>query len=73
MNILVVTGANGMVTKSLKKNLEAISGQHPTELLHKAAVLGTSHTNRKVLQSETGSQSGGHHRWFKRSTREKRL
>jgi len=26
----------------------------------------------KVLQSETGSLSGGDHNWFKRSTREKR-
>jgi len=27
----------------------------------------------KVLQSETGSLSGGDYHWFKRSTREKRL
>jgi len=28
---------------------------------------------RKVLQPETGSLSGGNHRWFRRHTREKRL
>jgi hypothetical protein len=32
----------------------------------KTAVLRTSHTIRKALQSETGSVSGGVHHWFKR-------
>jgi len=30
------------------------------------AILGTSHTIRKVLQCETGNLSGGDHRWFER-------
>jgi len=37
-----------------------------------AAVLGTSHIIRKVLQSEALSLSGGDHRYFKSSTRKKK-
>jgi hypothetical protein len=46
---------------------------HYTEIikLQQTALLGTSHIIRKVLQCET-SLSGGGHRWFKRSTGEKR-
>jgi hypothetical protein len=49
----VVIGATGIVTKGLKKNLEAIPGKHSTESLQKTAILGTSHIIRKVLQPET--------------------
>ena len=48
------------------KHLEAIPGKHSTDSLQETAVLGTSHIMRKVLQSETGSMSGGDHRWLKR-------
>jgi len=57
--------------KSLKRNLEAIRGNHSIDSLQKAAVLGTSHIIREVLQCEAWSLSGGDHRWFKRSTRER--
>jgi hypothetical protein len=50
--IPVKTGATGIVTRSLMKNLEAIPGQHATDSLQKTAVLGTSHIIRKVLQCE---------------------
>jgi hypothetical protein len=63
--------ATGIVTKSLRKNLEALPGKHSIHSLQKTAVLGTSHIIRKVLQCETGSVSGGGHRWFKRSTGKK--
>jgi hypothetical protein len=53
MIILVVTGATGIVTRALRKNLEAIPGKHSIDSLQKTAILGTSHTVRKVLQSET--------------------
>jgi hypothetical protein len=53
MIIPVVTGATGIVTKGLKKNLEAITGKRSTDSLQKTALLGTSHTIREVLQSET--------------------
>ena len=49
----VITGATGIVTKGLKKNLEAIPGKHLADSLQKTAVLGTTHIMRKVLQSET--------------------
>ena len=70
--IPVIIGATGIVTRSLKKNLEAVPGKHSIDSLQKTAILGTSHIIRKVLQCETGSLSGGDHRWFKRSTGQKR-
>jgi hypothetical protein len=48
----VTIGATGIVTKSLSKNLEAISGKHPIDSLQQTAVLGTSHIIFKVLQCE---------------------
>jgi hypothetical protein len=68
----IVIGATGIVTRSLKKNLEAVPGKHSIDSLQKTAILGTSHIIRKVLQCEAGSLSGGDHRWFKRCTRKKR-
>jgi hypothetical protein len=70
--ILVIIGATGIFTRSLRKNLEAIPGKHSTDSLQQTAVLGTSHIIRKVLQFETGSVSGGGHWWFRRSTGKKR-
>jgi hypothetical protein len=69
--INVVTAATGIVTRGLRKNLEAIPGKHSVDTLQKAAILGTSHVTRKVLYSESCSLSGGDHGWFKRSTGEK--
>jgi hypothetical protein len=51
--IPVIIGATGIVTKDLKKNLEAIPGKHSTDSLQKTAVLGTLCIIRKVLQPET--------------------
>jgi hypothetical protein len=48
-----IIGATGIVTKSLRKNLEAITGKHSIDSLQKTAVLETSHIIRKVLQCET--------------------
>jgi len=39
--ILVITGATGIVTKGLKKNLEAIPGKYSIDSLEKTAILGT--------------------------------
>jgi len=47
--IPVVIGATGIVTRSLRKNLEAVPGRHSIDLLQKTAILGTSHIMRKVL------------------------
>ena len=51
--IPIITGATGLVTGSLRKNLEPISGKHSIDSLQKTAILGTSHIIRKVLQCET--------------------
>jgi hypothetical protein len=73
MIIPVMFGGTGTVTKGLKKNLETILGKHSTDSLNKTAILGTTHTIRKILQCETWSLSGGGHRCFKRrSASEKR-
>jgi hypothetical protein len=50
--VQVIFGATGIVTRSLKKNLEAIPGKHSIDSLQKTAILGTSHIIRKVLQCE---------------------
>jgi hypothetical protein len=53
MIIPVIVGATGIVTRSLKKNFEAIPGKHSIDSLQKTAILGTSHIIWKVLQCET--------------------
>jgi hypothetical protein len=53
MIIPVVIGAAGIVTRSLRRNLEAIPGKHSIDSLQKITALGTSHIIQKVLQSET--------------------
>jgi len=52
MTVPVIIGATGIVTRSLKKNLETIPGKHSIDLLQKTAILGTSHIIWKVLQCE---------------------
>jgi hypothetical protein len=47
--IIIIIGATGIVTRSLRKNLEAVSGKYS---IQKTAILGTSHIIRKVLQCE---------------------
>ena len=46
-------GAAGIVTRSLRKNLEVVPGTHSTDSLQKTAIFGTSHIIRKELQCET--------------------
>ena len=48
----VIIGATGIVTRSLRKNLEVVPGKHSIDSLQKTAILGTSHIIRKVLQCE---------------------
>ena len=50
--ILAIIGATGIVTRSFRTNLEAVPGKHSIDSLQKTAILGTSHTVRKVLQCE---------------------
>jgi len=51
----VITGATGILTKDIKKNVDAIIGKHSIESLQKTAVhvLGTLHKVRGGLRSET--------------------
>ena len=69
----VITEATGIVTRSLKKNLENIPGKHSIDSLQKTAILGISHIMRKVLLRKAWSLSSADHCWFKTSTRKKRL
>jgi hypothetical protein len=50
--ISAITGATGILTKGLRKHLEAIPEKHSINSLQKTAVLGTSHIMRKLLQAE---------------------
>jgi len=50
--IPVIIGATGIVTRSLRKNLETVPGKHSIDSLQKTAILGTSQIIRKVLQCE---------------------
>jgi hypothetical protein len=50
--IPVIFEATGIVTRSLKKNLETVPGKHSIDSLQKTAILGTSHIILKVLQCE---------------------
>jgi hypothetical protein len=49
----VIIGATGIVTKGLRKNLEVIRGNDPTDSLQQTAIFGTSHVILEVLQPET--------------------
>jgi hypothetical protein len=48
MIIPVIIGATGIVTKVVKKHLEAIPGNHSVDSLQKTAVLGTSHNTEST-------------------------
>jgi len=48
----VIIGTTGIVTRSLRENLEAVTGKHSLDSIQKTAILGTSHIIWKVLQCE---------------------
>jgi hypothetical protein len=47
--IPVVIGATGTISKSLRKYVSIIPGNHEVKELQKTAILGTAHILRKVL------------------------
>jgi len=47
--IAVITGAIGTISKSFRKYVSDIPGNHDVKELQKAAILGTAHILRKVL------------------------
>jgi hypothetical protein len=44
-----IIGATGTISKSLRKYVSTIPGNHEVKELQKAAILGTTHILRKVL------------------------
>jgi hypothetical protein len=50
--IPVISGANGIVTKGLRKKYRSDTRKTFSRFITKTAVLGTSHIIRKVLQCE---------------------
>jgi len=48
----VIIGATGIVTRSFRKNLEAVPGRHSIDSLQKTAILVTLYIIRNVLQCE---------------------
>jgi hypothetical protein len=47
--IPVIIGATGTISKSFRKYVSSIPGNHEVRELQKTAILGTAHTLRKVL------------------------
>jgi len=47
--IPVITGATGTISKSFRKYVSSIPGNHEVKELQKTAILGTAHILRKVL------------------------
>jgi hypothetical protein len=47
--IPVIIGATGTISKSFRKYVSNIPGNHKVKELQKIAILGTAHTLRKVL------------------------
>jgi len=45
----VIIGATGTISKSFRKYVSNIPGNHEVNELQKTAILGTAHTLRKVL------------------------
>ena len=45
----VIIGATGTISKSFRKYVSIIPGNHKVKELQKTAILGTAHTLRKVL------------------------
>ena len=41
--IPIIIGATGIVTRSSRKNVEAVPGKHSIDSLQKTVILGTSH------------------------------
>ena len=52
LTIIIIVIIIIIVTRSLRKNMEAVPGKHSIDSLQKTASLGTSHIIGKVLQCE---------------------
>jgi hypothetical protein len=47
--IQVIIGATGTISKSFRKYISNITGNHEVKELHKTAILGIAHILRKVI------------------------
>jgi hypothetical protein len=47
--IIIIIGATGTISKSFRKYVSSIPGNHEVRELQKTAILGTAHKLRKVL------------------------
>jgi hypothetical protein len=47
--IPVIIRTTGIVTRNVRKNMEAVPGKHSIDSLQKTAIVGTSHIIRKVV------------------------
>ena len=47
--IIIIIGANGTLSRSFRKYVSDIPGNHDVKELQKRAILGTAHILRKVL------------------------
>ena len=47
--IIIIIGATGTVSKSFRKYVSNIPGNHDVKELQKTSILGTAHILRKVL------------------------
>jgi hypothetical protein len=48
----VIIGATGTISKSFRKYSSSVPGKHDIKELQKTAILGTAHTQRKVLMQK---------------------
>jgi hypothetical protein len=49
MMIIIIIAATGTISKSFRKYVSTIPGNHDLRELQKTAILGTAHIIRKVL------------------------
>jgi len=57
--ILVIIGATGAISKSFRKYVSDIPGNHDVKELQKTAILGTAHILRKVLTHKNKRANAG--------------
>jgi hypothetical protein len=56
--IPVIIGATGTISKTLKKYMNNMPGEHEDKELQKTTILGTAHVQMKVKQSLYGPTTG---------------
>jgi hypothetical protein len=57
--IPVIMGATGTISKSFRKHVSNIPGNHEVKELQKTAILGTAHILRKVLTQRYNGVNAG--------------